>query len=216
MNCFLITTYNRPRSVKLIYDKVKQWGNVYVINDGGDNPGIPCIWKAHGGKAGYYDTVTSLWNIPKYHRYDYYFMIQDDMLPVDDMPDKAINLFESIPDPNKVCLNLYADKLRWLKPCWTGIPGVDMGEYLKTGWTDMLFMANRRFFEMMDFCIPNPNRDYEKNPELGSGTGSVISKTIISKGGGMYQVKKSLVTPLEEAYTSEMNPNRQDDIHDYN
>ena len=117
---FLMTTYNRPASFYKVASYVNQFGDVYVVNDGSDKKyrypkGIIKIEKTNGGKQGYHQTVTMLWQMVKGRDYDYYFMIPDDMIPVDRFIQKAIRTYNSIPDYKKIALNLYLEESRCMK-----------------------------------------------------------------------------------------------------
>ena len=208
---FLITTYNRPYSIQRLFDSVKDLGDVYIVNDGGVNISLPCKIqkKKHGGKPGYYGTVSLLWQMVRGLEYDYYIMIPDDFIPVDGFIDKAIKIWNEIPGKNKITLNFYTDVLRYKKNCWTMVEIAEYENYLYTGWVDMCFLATYDFFKMVNYTCRKPNRDFS-NKQLGSGVGSYLSHYFIGQGRGMYQVKKSLFIPQEEAYISQMNPQRPD------
>ena len=140
------------------------------------------------------------------YEYDYYFMIPDDMLPVDGFIEKAIETWQAIQDEKKICMNILVEKSRINKPNWTGILPFEYDNYRKIGWVDMAFFAEGSFFELFGCQIPDPGINYEDQPKMSSGVGSYISRRLVKEGYTMYQTKKSLLIPQPEAYESVMNP----------
>lgn len=205
---YLITTYNRPKSLRKLVHQLKGLGDIYIVDDG--TPGAKKIKETeyrineHRGKPGYYKTVTDLWQMPK-KDYDYYFMIPDDFLPVELFIHKALKTWLQIDDLDKICLNLFTEKSRYMKPCWTNFQPVDLGYVIKSQWVDMCFIAERDFFEHFEWGCPGVFRDWTQCPELGSGVGSVVSKSLHNAGKSMYQVKHSLFKVQPEGFTSQMN-----------
>lgn len=208
---FLITTYNRSEACRKLIEKLSGQGDIFLINDGSKN----YFWvndykvvyyknKQNFGKAGYYQTVSTLWQMAGYD-YDYYFMLPDDMLPVDNFMEKALTTWQGIQDERKICMNILVEKSRIDKPNWTGITPIEFDNYRKVGWVDMAFMSERGFFEVFGCSIPNPGIDYVQNPETSSGVGSYISRELVKQDYTMYQTKTSLLVPQPEAYESQMN-----------
>lgn len=218
---FFVTTYNRPQACKKLIREIAPFGDIYLLNDGSDKEyklektllqghEIYFVTQLHKGKRHYWQTVNSLWILPN-KVYDYYFMIPDDFLPVDDFLKKALSTWVKISDPRKICLNTYVDQARLNKPCWTGIIPREIDDYRLTGWVDMCFMCEYNFFRSVG-RIPEINLNWDKKPETSSGVGAHISKLLNRKGYTMYQTKKSLFTTQPEALTSQMNPWREDDL----
>ena len=200
---FLITTYNREESCQRLVDSLQGLGEVVVAHDGNDysisgatnlNP------KIHLGKEGYWRLVNMLYRNRPVCKY--YLMIPDDFLIYKPQIVKAIKIWEGIKDPEKVCLNLFADRIGCR--CWTNIYPEDKGRVWKTGWVDMCFLCEEKFFSNIG-TIPDPHigRRYGS-----SGVGAYISKILCRKGHGLYQVKESLVDPQEEHSDSMMHPKK--------
>jgi len=206
---FLITTYNRPESLMNLINEIKDLGDIYVVDDGSDEKlnlsGINYLYKENDGKKGFYKTVTALWNMVRDKDYDYYFNLQDDGLPVKNFAYKAIRDYINIMDGRKIALNLFREQSRDGRVCWTGFPPLDCGHVIQTQWLDMWFMCERKFYEVINWEVPEQKRDWESNPDLGSGVGSYISRYMNRRGYSIYLVKKSLLFSQESAYQSRMN-----------
>ncbi len=199
---FLITTYNRQESCQRLVDGLQGLGDIIVVNDGSDysidgavniNPNI------HLGKAGYWKLVNLLFRsrTPA----SYYFMLPDDFLICDSQIAKAIEIWGSINDKNKVCLNLYTDRQE--KSCWTGLRPIDKGNIWQTGWVDMCFLCEEKFFKTIG-TIPRLHKPRRGRIRGSSGVGAYISKYLHKKKMNMYQVKESLVDVQEEHNDSQM------------
>jgi len=223
MDCdiaFLITTFDRPVSCRRLVKKLAPIGDIYILNDGSEKEynieksllkghEIIIVKQQHRGKQYYWKTVNRLWKLPE-KEYKYYFMLPDDSLPVYDFADKSIQAWELITDKKKICINTYVDQGRLNKDCWTGIKSVEYDNYRYTGWVDMCFMCEKKFFDVVG-AIPQINLNWGINPQISSGVGSHISKLLVRKGYNIYQTKTSLFIPQEESFDSKMNIWRKDD-----
>lgn len=138
-------------------------------------------------------------------KYDYYFMVPDDFMPVEGFVKKAIKTWKKIEDMRKICLTTYISKAREGKACWTKFEPVQYRDYWLTQWTDMCFMCEQRFFTTLG-KIPYSRLNWDKRPRLGSGVGASISSFMYRNGWNICQVRNSLFTPQPEAHHSKMNP----------
>lgn len=212
MNCFLVTTYDRPRSCEKLVLELTKFGDVYVLDDGSEQEynlvtskhTIYYHKQAHLGKELYTETVNNLFSMPQ-KPYKYYFMCPDDMFPVEDFTGKAFRIWNGIKDPRKICLTIYLSVSRHGVPCWTNFMPVEFDNYWMTQWTDMCFMCEKRFFEAMG-PIPYSETNWRRRPTMGSGVGALISNRLCKNGWNLYQVKKSLFDVEPEAHISKMNP----------
>ena len=197
---FLITTYNRQESCQRLVDSLQGLGDIIVAHDGNNysisgatnlNPRI------HLGKAGYWRLINMLYRNRPVRKY--YITLPDDFMICDTQIAKAIEIWESIQDPNKICLNLFTDRTNC--SCWTRFKPVDRGVIWQTGWVDMCFLCEERFFEKLGE-IP----DLHRNNRIrgSSGVGAYISRRLSKAGFSLYQVKESLVVPQEEHNISQM------------
>jgi len=198
---FLITTYNRQDSCQRLVDSLQGMGDIVVYNDGSDYDINGCTqfkYHRHRGKEGYWKTVRSLFNIRGEHKY--YIMLPDDFLPVDDMVDRAWEIWSHINDSKKICLNLYAD--RQGESCWTDFKPVSRGDVWLTQWVDMCFFAPSEFFTWVKRIGGIPIS--YKRQSASSGVGAYISRGLYKQHRNMYQVKEGLVIPQEAHGISQM------------
>lgn len=137
----------------------------------------------------------------KDHKAKYYILIPDDVILCDDFVNKAIKLYESIEDKNKICLSLLSDD-RIKNPNWTELHPVEKGDVVLTHWSDLCFICERKFLEEVEMKEVLKDR-WDINPDLGSGVGSVISKSLYRKGYNQYHSKESLVKHI--GFKSKMN-----------
>lgn len=217
---FLIPTYNRPRSLTEIVQKIHKLGDVYILDDCGKFD-LSKLLKynvklfknpEHNGKEKFYLTVNSLFNEIVDKDYDYYFFMPDDLIPIPDFHTKAIEIWEKIKDNRKTCINLFLEKSRFMTACWTSFKPRDVGPAYLTNWVDMCFMCEQRFFIYLDYRIPQPEIDWKLTPSMSSGVGRYISKFLVFKKGlRIYQVKSSLFLSTPESSDSKMHPGRKSD-----
>ena len=200
--CFLITTYNRQRSCQELVDSLQGLGDIIVAHDGNDyeiNGAVNLNPKIHFGKTGYWKLINMLYK--NRTNCKYYFTLPDDFLISVTQIKEAINLWERIDDPRKICLNLYAD--REGKRCWTNIYPIDKGSVWQTGWVDMCFLCEDDFFQHLGI-IPSLFPKGLKRIKGSSRVGAYISRLMVKKKFNMYQVKESLITLHDEHFTSQM------------
>lgn len=215
MNCFLITTYNRPRSCKKLVKELTKFGDVYLLSDGSVYD-VNESWTSkyeifyetqeHLGKKNYHETVNKLFEMPD-KKYGFYFMVPDDFFPVKNFVARAIRTWKGIKDERKICLTTFVERSRIDKACWTGCDPVEMRGHRLTQWTDLCFMSTQEFFDELGE-IPKSNLNWRRKPEMGSGVGAYISSHLYESGWNLYQTKKSLFDVQPEAYKSQMNPSR--------
>jgi len=202
---FLITTYNRREACQRVVDSLQGKGDIYVLNDGCDYDIIGANQtkrERHFGKKGYWITVNQLFNLRGNHKY--YIMLPDDWLPVDNMVEKAIYLWENITDDKKTCLNLLYPAIKGLIN-WTGFPAKDKGLVYQTQWVDMCFICEEMFFSAL-------GRIPRVVTKASSGVGRHISNKFNDDGYNLYQVKEELFTQQEEHNISQMHDEKNSGI----
>jgi hypothetical protein len=196
--CFLITTYNRQESCQRLVDSLQGLGDIVVAHDGNNytisgatniNPNI------HLGKSEYWRLINMLYrNRPKCK---YYFTLPDDFMICDSQIAKAIEIWEGIKDQRKICLNLLTNRSG--VSCWTLFKPIDKGNIWQTGWVDMCFLCEDRFFDNLG-AIP----DLHRVGKGSSGVGAYISRRMMKWNYNMYQVKEELAYPTEAHLISQM------------
>jgi len=209
---FVITTYNRPESLIYLLDHIYGLGDIMVYNDGssleyyGLDRYEDLIYHQGArnfGIAGYYNVVNYiLKSIKTLKRYQYYIFCPDDFIPVNDFLNKAIHTYESI-QGNKICLNLYTDRGRFMRSSWTNHTPVVSDDILKTQWVDMCFICEYKMFEALDWRI-----NYPSERTISSGVGKDMSVRL-SERFSIYQVKFSLFKCQIESRKSKMYNNER-------
>lgn len=192
---FLITTYNRRESCQRLVDSLQGLGDIVVLGDHVDYTISGCSFTnlpEHYGRSGYWFTVKRLFAMRGKHKY--FMMLPDDFMMCETQVMEAIKLWEGINDPQKICLNLYMDRLG-LK-CWTNFYPTSLGNVWQTGWVDMCFLCEESFF--CNFKLR------QKISHTSSGVGAQISRQLFHRKFHLYQVKESLVTPQSEHSISQM------------
>jgi hypothetical protein len=203
--CFLITTYNRQESCQRLVDSLQGMGDIIVVGDCVDYTISGCTFRnlsQHLGREMYWLTVKLLFSLRGQHKY--YFMLPDDFMLRPEKAEEALRLWTEIDDPQKICLNLYADRIGL--SCWTRFKPIDRGNVWQTGWVDMCFLAEGRFFEQLDLSKVRCTKSHS------SGVGAYISNTLYGHGFHLYQVKDSLVELQMEHGFSQMHNKENNDI----
>ena len=139
-----------------------------------------------------------------------FMVFSDDIRLCDNFFNEALERWNSILDKNKASMVLIKDSGRdrgmGPGPCWTGVsPNKINEEVWLTGWVDELFIAERNYFENLNYSVPPINKDrFRKNPKISSGVGRSNSIRLRNIGKNMYCVDKSLAVFIN--CNSEMNP----------
>lgn len=222
----VITTYNRPQHLtrllrSLMADAEGYTVNCLVYNDrselsydeipeGNERFKIKLINLAeHHGKRGYWRLVNRIFRDLEQVESRYFIQLPDDVEAQPGFFSETIATYEAIRNPDKICMNLYLDSSRIGKSNWTRtLPTIERyadKRVFKTGWVDMCYIAEKRFFEALRFTIDQvPSNRWQGNPRLSSGVGQQITQRLGRYG--MYQVRDcSLVSA---GVPSLMNPDR--------
>jgi glycosyltransferase involved in cell wall biosynthesis len=223
-----ITTYNRPNLLlsllKDIYREARGFDlNLLIIDDHSSEDYIAVKYylqerfagrykfienPVNHGKQFYWKTITNGFQYMASVDFEYFILLQDDLRLMASFFKKAISAFDSILDDQKACLSIRTELSRVMTPCWTNyvphyvnFPGI---ECIRTGWVDMLFISDKRFFTILNYQIfPIDNR-WSSNKNLSSGVGMQISRRLISQGHSIYALKRSLV--IHDHHPSLMHP----------
>lgn len=222
----LITTYNRPAQLqRLLSDLIAEARGRSVLcriyNDGSElaYPDLPAggpdftleriDLPVRHGKQRYWQLIDRVFQDLRAVRSRYYLQLPDDVRLQPGFLASSIAAYEAIDDPDKICLNLYLDSSRIGKPCWSrALPRIErFGDtrVFKTGWVDMVYLAERRFFEELGYTIrPVPAERWRRNPRRSSGVGAQISRRLGRRS--FYQVRECFLR--SEGGPSLMNPDR--------
>ena len=217
--CIIITTYNRPDMLySLIENLLKEKGSykihIAIFNDGSSEKydlkkyDIKHIRMfPNMGKQKYYITFNSTFSYVKKINSKYFIYLPDDVGLVSDFFNKVKDLYELIPDQNKISLSILTDD-RVKRKVWTNTVTQDFGEYYKTQWNDLCFISEKKFFEVLEYSINEiPKTRWDDNPNLSSGVGQQISHRLDKLNFGMYHTKLSMV--IHGDHESKMNKNER-------
>jgi hypothetical protein len=204
-----IPTFNRPGMCNNLLWKINELkGNhdiqLLVVNDGSTVPYddaeefLYVFKNAHyirnaenNGKKLFWKTIQLAFDFAKTSQWDYFVMLGDDTDLWDGFFEKAIAAFHSA---DITCLNLLTDLTRVNTRQWTNIPSISINEYVyRTGWMDLCFMAQRRFFDALNYTIEPVPESWTARPDKSSGVGMQLSKRLITKGLYFHQMKRTLV-----------------------
>jgi FkbM family methyltransferase len=222
----VITTYNRPDSLRrLLESLMADAGDLRVdcrvyddrstvpysaMPAGSERFRITYVeMERHHGKQEYWRIVDRIFSDLQHSQSRYYVQIPDDVTAQPGFLRHAIETYQQIQDPDKICLNLYLDCHRIGKANWTAtLPQIERHNgvsVFKTGWIDLCYLAERRFFETLSFRIDpiGPER-WRRNPLLSSGVGMQITHRL--QGRGLYQVRQGYLASA--SVPSAMNPDR--------
>ncbi len=218
----IITTFNRPEMLdRLLGQIVEQKPRKTVIqvhNDGSTMNYFDIINKYKGkleiryffhdhyGKEQYWALINKVFK--NRAKAKYYIMLPDDDILNDNFFQQVINTWENITHPEKISLMPSVNQERKWFSCWTPVVPRKEGNVYETGYVDMRFIVEDKFFKMVGELGGFTKKRWELDPKLGSGVGSQISNTLYDKGFKMYISIKDLTYQIP--HKSEMNPNQTD------
>lgn len=201
----LITTYNREELLKdLLSDFQGSNAKFIILDDGSDKEynlsevdlDISYFhFIENRGKQRYHELISFGFERLKKERFSYAFQLPDDVRVKPDFIKESLRLWETIQDERKLCLSVGHTHGRHFRPCWTNFyPQKISSEIIHTQWNDLCYLAPRSFFEALKWNIEKPDISrWRDTPELGSGVGGYISRTLFNAGWNMYHALDSLV-----------------------
>lgn len=198
----VITTYNRPASLQdlawQIHGQTKM--PILIFDDCGleQDLELPATveyfrFSEHHGKKRYYQMISFIFQEVKKRDFQQVFFLPDDVMIKPDFFYRAILIWDSIQDERKICLSLGHDGKRHLEPCWNKFKPKVNGNVVLSGWNDLCFMAERNFFEVLEWDVHTPPANWAWT---SSGVGRDISKRLFKLRWNMYHVSDSLVNFL--------------------
>jgi len=213
--CIVITTYNRPTKLysllKSIYQSKKDYNiKIFVFDDNSTevyerNKIDETFIKMYPnrGKFKFWEIINTTFKTIKNINSKYFVFLQDDLKLTDNFLENIKNKYESLNDEKKICLEFRTDN-RVLSPNWTNVNPQNQGEYIKTQWTELDFICEKKFFEVLEYKInPIPMSRWKQDKNLSSGVGSQLSQRLLSLGYNMYHTTESLV--IHDGEDSKMN-----------
>ncbi len=203
--CIVITTYNRRKMLKtLLQDISNNCKNksvkVVVFDDASDvhldlqEYDVQLIrYHKNNGKTNFWKVIEDTFKYLKNINARYYFYLQDDVRLVDDFFEKSIEIYEKIEDTKKISLGTLMVESQRNTPKWTNFVPENCGDYYKTQWCELFFVAEKKFFEVLEYKMNPISIDrWKSRPNLGSGVGEQISHRLLGLGYNMYHVVNSL------------------------
>lgn len=213
--CIIITTFNRPQMLVELLENIEKEKKDYkilvvVCDDSSEQKvdltkyNVNKITMSHNmGKKKYYVVINATFSYIKNINSKYYIYLPDDIKLVDNFFDETKRIYELIDDPRKVCLNILTDD-RVSKTNWTNFRTIDRGLFYHTQWNDLCFIAEKKFFDVLNYRIePIDQNRWKQNPNLSSGVGQQISIKLNNNGYNMYHTKTSMV--IHGNHESKMN-----------
>lgn len=220
----IINSYNRSEFIDLLLRDICEQKSihdicVYIYDDASKEDYSKIINKYQDinitykkfdnnhGKENYWKLVSNNFADAANSNAHYFVKLDDDVRLVDGFFDKCIKYWNNIADNKKICMNPLLDELRKGKVVWTGInpKKVKFGnyEYWNSGWVDMMFFCEKKFFAELNYVInPISKIRWKRYPNRSSGVGAQISQRLANKWS-MYQVGESLL--IHENHESKMN-----------
>ena len=206
---FIITSYKRLEMLKNLLVQLKGH-DIIVFDDNSDfsiegNGLIFHKFKENYGKKLAWIKFQKIFKkVKKMKKYDYYFMLPDDVEICEDFISKSIELWEGIKDDKKISLS-FSNPSRCKVSQFTMVEPKDVGDVILTGWYDMMGLFTRDFINKVDIT-EIPLSRWEDMPSLGSGVGSQISNKFVDMDYNLYNCKELLVKHLGNGNLSLMNP----------
>jgi hypothetical protein len=205
----VINHYNRSHMVHHVIDMMsacKLITHILVYDDGSkehereelvmlcrSRPKVELNLMHHHGKQKYWLLTDNIYQRLANLEWDMVLHMPDDMVPVDNMVEELLRVWESIPDPRKICINPMKD---YRASNWNGYKrtlrefnGVQVNQ---VGWVDMMYLAPRKYMHCLQFSVHPVIRNWSAQPQLGSGVGQQITERL-ERQGTFWQVEKSLV-----------------------
>lgn len=195
-----ITTYERPRMLKLLLDDILREKNNYnfiikILDDGSyqnysflkEYENIKYIRQPHLGKRNFWLTVTRLYCMFKGYRYDYIYHFADDFRLKENYFRDTIKIWKSIKDERKIVLNTLSIKRK--NTGWINFKPIKRKHYSQTQWYDVHFMSDYRYLNVIKYTVPN-TRFWENG---SSGVGYYLTKLINNLEYNIYQTNQNFI-----------------------
>lgn len=125
-------------------------------------------YRANRGRRGFWKTLTELMTLAKAETFNYALMLPDDCLPCDRFFTRITERFRQLQAEDQlapvVAMNLICTLLR---------------NWGRGRFVDNVFLADRRFFDVLNWALKPARGRWGDNPRAGSGTGHQMTKRIV-------------------------------------
>jgi glycosyltransferase involved in cell wall biosynthesis len=218
----LITTYNRPNLLlnllKDLQEQAEERINVCVYDDASteDYSEVQAFLKANKwkwsaeeenhGKTRHGEFIGKVFADQRSKRRKGPFLfLPDDVRLRPGFFAKMAAAWDSIEDPNKVCLRVLVSEARRHASNWNGQVPKQVNDLVdEVGFFDGGALLSLDFLETLDYGVPMVDSRVSLNPQMSSGMGKAVSEFLHKKGKRMYRVRDSLVTHV--VAKSQMHP----------
>ena len=225
----IVTTYRRSNQLRRLLEDLSSYTQNYdlqieIFEDFSDQTGAKVVEEyrkrlnilyhpmaAHHGKQKFWSIHNEIQRRLRRHpARDLIVFLQDDIRLAENFFSRIQELWNALPTTNRTTLNLFLDKDREGKACWTGVTPklikTEAGKAYHTQWVDLCaFVCDAQFGQLLNHRIRSiPANRWRNNEGLSSGVAEQISKKLHRAGGQMYQVHSSFVYHGE--HQSLMNP----------
>lgn len=203
--CVIISTFNRPQMLSELLENIesekKDYKLLVLIFDDNSSEKYDIskfnvkkiTMSPNMGKRKYYFLINATFSYIKNINSKYFIYLPDDIKLINNFFDETKRIYESINHPRKICLSILTDE-RVNRTNWTNFTTIDHGEYYQTQWNDLCFIAEKKFFEALNYTISKISQNrWANNPNLSSGVGQQISIRLNKSGHNMYHTKNSMV-----------------------
>lgn len=148
--------------------------------------------KNHG-RLRWYQMISYIFKSLKNTKHEYYFFLNDDMEFIENGIMKAIDIYASIDDPKKICMNIHHD--RKPKSKWVEKQPKDYNDDVwRVYWTDTSFLCQYDFLKEMNFRISKDEfSEIIRSQKFSSGVGRFISVKLHQRKKKIFLVKRSIV-----------------------
>ena len=209
-----ITTYDRPEEYRATVKAIRKAApkehtvGVVAVQDGGpmyvrNGKLLTVSYKEHGGKRGYWATVSHLWSIVKEKDPDVFIQVPDDFRYSPGWMDTVLDILSQL-DENAFLNILPCGRKQWrFHP--HPHPSLPVDDF---AFIDGAFATTRRGMKALRWsAYPMPD-EYFDQEGIGSGVWRLVSGRLRTKRVPMYRMQEAVVFTDWSGEKSKMNPHR--------
>jgi len=220
----VILTYNRPEQIlQLLQDIVVESSvhevevSVYDDASSSDYASVKELLKdkgwsyirsdKHHGKKLFWSWVGKVYSDQRGSKAQFFVFLPDDVRLCRDFVTNCVAVWNEIGDRRKIAMTLKADT-RLQKSNWTGIKPRKQGRVWHTGWVDGDIFCTAEYLKVLGYSCPEvASTRWDRNADLGSGVGQVLSVELHRQGRSMWCSDRSLT--VHSLLGSKMNPDER-------
>lgn len=209
-----LATYNRPKMLYRLLQQIQKWKGswevkVKVYDDASTEDYSRCQkylerrgwdytrFEQNHGRERYWKLVDYIYQEMLQEDFHYFIHLGDDLQIEEDFFTRAVELFDKVQHPKRICMNLLVDVGRAGKNSWTNVtPTLEQyegAEVWNSGWMDMCYIATPRYFRHLGNRVYPVDQYWIMDPKKSSGVGKQLSERLVMKGFPIHQVAQTLV-----------------------